>query len=1116
VVLSVATSALAGSGPARPDRPTDARGGALALGSILGQAGPSLSASPPSLAPGGIVTAIWSNVASPTSTDWVHLYTAGAPDTSTQYDYILTGGTASGTAGYQLPVDLPAGATYELRLFSGATGARLAVSNQFTLPTLSVSPPSLAPGGVLTASWSGITGPTSGDWIGLYPVGAPDNELRHSFLYTDGTATGQTGYQLPPDLPVGTYELRLFSNGSWLRLAVSNSFTVPTLSVGATTIRAGDRLTVSWTGIVNPTSTDWIGFFPAGAPDGSSGPLVWQYTGGLANSASGFQLPTSLTAGTYELRLYSNGTWLRLAVAGPLTLFEGGDPDLPAFCSPRPAVSVSFDPASRAGWIGVAAPNSLQSVQFGTATNALIDAGGVVGRTGNFTVSLPAQSTNFAFYVSAISATTGGGVTVPLVVSDACGNWPTFVGSGSGARVATATPTPIPTNTPTRTPIPTAPPSSTPTARVWFQPAVVAPGTPITAFWANIPNPSVADVVRSMSSDKATQYGTAAATLVTGSGSGQATLPVALNRPAGNYYARYECTNCPQIYYDSTTTYAVVAPTATRVPTATPPPGATLRIRTTPPNVGNVGAGGVLTVDWTNVPNFTSQNWIGLFRAGDTSNRLLGWRYLIGSDVHVTGTSGWTNFEFPVHLPLGTYELRLYYNNTWSLMATTLPVPVDVLVWHWPAILTPNSQVTVYWCGLRQPQSTDWFGLYDKTAFDYGYGNPGAGAVPFGWWYSNPSEGSAPGCPLLSGRRTVIIPNVPPGSRQLRFFSQATRIATANPAETVPFTYSHYLQRFSEPTGEDTKLVMGRMGCSRARQINTFPYTDLGVAYGTVILDFGAPIRLPSGNLGMRPIGVPPEQTVGLWSLVASEGVISDIEKMGRDFITGFWNCIQGSQREISIVMGLNNSGQLNDINGVSTPHGIAWGNMVTRLQDWVRSQPPMERQVYVTGGMDTEQNPEFWLAAHTIPWLQSYRSVTRQIFIDWGSCEGCPSQDLYGDWTTDLRARAAYGDQGNSGIPMPLIYFPAQAGQWQALSRRAYELFRPLYPLPFEGAVAQYTACSEPGRYDPQFCGSGAGYTLQAPDALDRFQSALNSDGFTRVPISRATDLSYQERLIP
>jgi hypothetical protein len=74
--------------------------------------------------------------------------------------------------------------------------------------------------------------------------------------------------------------------------------------------------------------------------------------------------------------------------------------------------------------------NLLQSIVFGTATNALIDVpGGPTGATGNFTVS--PGTPQFSFVVR--RAQEGAGTTVNFVVVDACGNWPTFVGGGPNA-----------------------------------------------------------------------------------------------------------------------------------------------------------------------------------------------------------------------------------------------------------------------------------------------------------------------------------------------------------------------------------------------------------------------------------------------------------------------------------------------------------------------------------------------------------------------------------------------------------------------------------------------------------------------------------------------------------
>ncbi len=200
-----------------------------ALGSVLGQSGATLTVSPPSVGAGGIVTASWSGIGSPTSTDWIGLYQPGSPPQG-YLAWRYTTGAASGSVPFQLPSTLAPG-TYELRLLANNGYTVLAVSNAFTLPSLSASPPSLAPGGVVTATWSGITNPSADDWLSLYPVGAVDSSFNGSFVFTGGTAGGQLGYQLPSDLPVGAYEVRLFANATWLRLAVSNAFTLPTLSV---------------------------------------------------------------------------------------------------------------------------------------------------------------------------------------------------------------------------------------------------------------------------------------------------------------------------------------------------------------------------------------------------------------------------------------------------------------------------------------------------------------------------------------------------------------------------------------------------------------------------------------------------------------------------------------------------------------------------------------------------------------------------------------------------------------------------------------------------------------------------------------------------------------------
>jgi hypothetical protein len=76
----------------------------------------------------------------------------------------------------------------------------------------------------VTATWSGIVSPTSGDWIGLYAAGAPDNSAL-SFRYTGGAASGSLSFNVGAVSP-GTYELRLFANNSLSRLATSGPITI--------------------------------------------------------------------------------------------------------------------------------------------------------------------------------------------------------------------------------------------------------------------------------------------------------------------------------------------------------------------------------------------------------------------------------------------------------------------------------------------------------------------------------------------------------------------------------------------------------------------------------------------------------------------------------------------------------------------------------------------------------------------------------------------------------------------------------------------------------------------------------------------------------------------------
>src|SRR6185369_7241087 len=86
-----------------------------------------LDVAPTSAVQGATVTATWSGIASPTSTDWIALALPGAANTS-YISWRYTTGTASGNVPFTIPSSVAPG-TYQLRLFANNGYTLLASSN---------------------------------------------------------------------------------------------------------------------------------------------------------------------------------------------------------------------------------------------------------------------------------------------------------------------------------------------------------------------------------------------------------------------------------------------------------------------------------------------------------------------------------------------------------------------------------------------------------------------------------------------------------------------------------------------------------------------------------------------------------------------------------------------------------------------------------------------------------------------------------------------------------------------------------------------------------------------------------------------------------------------------
>ena len=318
--------------------------------------GSSVSASPTSVGAGGSVTVTWGDICSPSATDWIALAAPGAANT-TYLTFRYTTGSASGSAPFTIPASVTPG-TYELRLFSKGSYTRLATSNitvtgGCTGGNLSASPTSVGPGASVTVTWSGICAPSGTDWIALAVPGA-HNTTYLAFRYTTGSASGSVPFTIPASAAPGTYELRLFSNGGYTRLATSNITVVAgcgSLSASPTSVSPGASVTATWNGICAPSAADWIALATPGAPNTSY--LAFRYTTGSASGSVPFTVPGSAAPGSYELRLFSSGGYTRLATSN-ITVTAGcaGSPSLGA--SPT---SIAAGGSLTAAWSGVCAPS---------------------------------------------------------------------------------------------------------------------------------------------------------------------------------------------------------------------------------------------------------------------------------------------------------------------------------------------------------------------------------------------------------------------------------------------------------------------------------------------------------------------------------------------------------------------------------------------------------------------------------------------------------------------------------------------------------------------------------------------------------------------------------------
>jgi hypothetical protein len=210
------------------------------------------------VAAGATLIAAWNGAVPSTDWIWLGLYPAGAPDEGC-LAYRYTRGTTSGAQSFVLPAWLAPG-FYELRLFHGATFARLATSSPFNVTKIEVSPLNATGGDSLTIQLSGI-------WPNACAPQAPQATLSGSQIRiatSDPSAGGICPQILTPwslTLPIGrlpggayhvtlTYESQVIGESDFaVRVALATMDCAQ-----LTVLKSADRPVTSSIEFVNGTS----------------------------------------------------------------------------------------------------------------------------------------------------------------------------------------------------------------------------------------------------------------------------------------------------------------------------------------------------------------------------------------------------------------------------------------------------------------------------------------------------------------------------------------------------------------------------------------------------------------------------------------------------------------------------------------------------------------------------------------------------------------------------------------------------------------------------------------------------------------------------------------------
>ena len=90
---------------------------------------------------------------------------------------------------------------------------------------------------------------------------------------------------------------------------------------------------------------------------------------------------------------------------------------------------------------------------------------------------------------------------------------------------------------------------------------------------------------------------------------------------------------------------------------------------------GNIVRGNNVTVNWNGIVSPSATDWIGLYQVGAANNSFWEWQYVSGTKTPTTAkVSGTCTFPIPVNPPVGNFNLQLFSNNGFTLLATSTTI----------------------------------------------------------------------------------------------------------------------------------------------------------------------------------------------------------------------------------------------------------------------------------------------------------------------------------------------------------------------------------------------------------------------------------------------------------